>query len=198
MKPQSLITLLVWAVLTALFASPAQCSGVWPYITPPPAVRPTCHALSSNIKDLRPCSNMTCGPANSMPPAVTIEPTADACCARCGHYQPNQPPAYGGLACNSFTWCAASGCGKYAGHSCWLKYLQPGQQQVDPPLWKPVGDPDGWVSGSIYSDSDAKCLERGVLHRCSEAYAAGVWRPDGDQACHCINRCAREPCAPGT
>ena len=67
---------------------------------------------------------------------------------------------------------------------------------VNPPLWK--GGPDGWLSGTLYKDEERACLLRSppVLFRCSEAYAAGFWRPDGPGACQCVNACNH--CSPGT
>ena len=54
------------------------------------------------------------------------------------------------------------------------------------------------MSGTLYKDEEKACLLRSppVLQRCSEAYAAGYWRPDGPTACRCINGCSH--CAPGT
>ena len=73
---------------------------------------------------------------------------------------------------------------------------------VNPPLWKKGGH-DGWLSGTLYKDEERACLLRSppVLHRCSEAYAAGYWRPEPpapDGACHCVNICNNCDCAPGT
>ena len=61
----------------------------------------------------------------------------------------------------------------------------------------------GWLSGTLYKDEEKACLLRSppVLHRCSEAYAAGYWRPEPpapDGACHCVNICNNCDCAPGT
>ena len=68
---------------------------------------------------------------------------------------------------------------------------------VDPPQWAKKEGPVGWLSGTLYKDEEKACLLRSppVLHRCSEAYAAGYWRPDAPGACHCMNGCNH--CAPG-
>ena len=85
-----------------------------------------------------------------------------------------------------------------------MKFLEPGPKLVNPPLWWKKDGPVGWLSGTLYKDEEKACLLQTppVLHRCSEAFAAGplgrqgYWRPDGPDACHCVNACNH--CAPGT
>ena len=190
------------------FPSPSTAAS-WPYngLGDDYSTPGCCHISPSTNVFANLCTDTTCSVGDPTLPgapsnASGVTSSAAECCALCTSYQPRLPTSYGGLGCNAFTWCSnPSGCGAYASRSCFLKALAPGPGLLNPPLWNSKSSGSDWVSGVVFSDANAKCLQRlggPTLHYCSEAFSAGFWRPDGgygSASCHCINGCNH--CAPG-